>query len=49
MLTAESVINLLDRMGRQVGIGEGRNFSKNSVGLGWGEFTVVADAKEVAA
>lgn len=41
MITAESVINLLDRAGRQVGVGEGRPFSKNSVGQGWGTFTVV--------
>jgi hypothetical protein len=40
MITPESVINLLDRAGRQVGIGEGRPFSKNSVGQGWGTFTV---------
>lgn len=40
MITPESVVNLLDRAGRQVGIGEGRPFSKNSVGQGWGTFTV---------
>lgn len=40
MITAESVVNLLDRAGRQVGVGEGRPFSKNSVGQGWGTFTV---------
>jgi hypothetical protein len=40
MITAESVVNLLDRAGRQVGIGGGRPFSKNSVGQGWGTFTV---------
>jgi hypothetical protein len=43
MITAESVVNLLDRAGRQVGIGEGRPFSKNSVGQGWGTFTVEAN------
>lgn len=43
MITIGSVLNLLDRAGRQVGIGEGRPFSKNSVGQGWGTFTVVAD------
>lgn len=42
MITAESVVNLLDRAGRQVGVGEGRPFSKNSVGQGWGTFTVEA-------
>jgi hypothetical protein len=40
MITPESVINLLDRAGRQVGIGEGRPFSKDSVGQGWGTFRV---------
>lgn len=40
MISGESVVNLLDRAGRQVGIGEGRPFSKNSVGQGWGTFTV---------
>lgn len=40
MITAESVVNLLERAGRQVGVGEGRPFSKNSVGQGWGTFTV---------
>lgn len=43
MITAESVVNLLDRAGRQVGVGEGRPFSKNSVGQGWGTFTVVTN------
>lgn len=41
MITPESVVNLLDRAGRQVGVGEGRPFSKNSVGQGWGTFQVV--------
>lgn len=40
MITPDSVVNLLDRAGRQVGVGEGRPFSKNSVGQGWGTFTV---------
>lgn len=43
MITPESVVNLLDRAGRQVGVGEGRPFSKNSVGQGWGTFTVVSE------
>lgn len=42
MITSQSVVNLLDRAGRQVGVGEGRPFSKNSVGQGWGTFTVKA-------
>lgn len=36
----EDVVNLLDRAGAQVGIGEGRPFSKNSNGLGYGTFEV---------
>lgn len=39
-----SVAALLDRAGRQVGIGEGRPYSKDSVGMGWGTFRLVADA-----
>lgn len=35
------VANLLMRAGTQVGIGEGRAFSKDSVGQGWGFFTIV--------
>lgn len=46
MITLESVANLLDRAGRQVGVGEGRPFSKNSVGQGWGTFTVIAAEKK---
>ena len=42
MITPDSVINLIDRAGRQVGVGEGRPFSKNSVGQGWGTFSVEA-------
>lgn len=49
LISAESVVNLLDRAGRQVGVGEGRLFSKNSVGMGWGEFTVATDEKEQVA
>lgn len=40
MISAQSVVNLLDRAGRQVGVGAGRPFSKNSVGQGWGTFAV---------
>lgn len=42
ILTADAVVNLLNRAGLQVGIGEGRPFSKESVGQGWGTFQVVA-------
>lgn len=45
MISPTSVVNLLDRAGRQVGIGEGRNFSKNSVGQGWGVFTVETESE----
>lgn len=38
--TAEDVVNLLNRAGQQVGVGEGRPFSKNSNGLGMGMFTI---------
>jgi len=40
VISAGSVINLLDRAGRQVGICEGRHFSKDSNGQGWGCFMV---------
>lgn len=39
--TREDVVNLLERAGQQVGIGEGRPFSKNSAGMGWGMFTAI--------
>lgn len=38
--TAQDVTNLLARAGLQVGIGEGRPFSKSSAGLGFGLFRV---------
>jgi hypothetical protein len=34
------VMNLMARVGMQVGIGEGRPDSKNSAGLGWGLFKI---------
>lgn len=36
----QDIANLLARVGVQVGIGEGRNDSKNSCGMGWGAFEV---------
>lgn len=42
--TAADVTNLLARAGLQVGIGEGRPFSKQSAGLGFGLFTVEGTA-----
>ncbi len=38
--TKEDVANLLERAGRQVGIGAGRPFSVNGTGCGWGTFTI---------
>jgi hypothetical protein len=40
--SAADVVNLLSRVGMQVGIGEGRPDSKDSNGLGWGLFEVQA-------
>lgn len=42
--TQEDVINLMVRAGAQVGIGEGRPFSKSSNGIGFGTFAVRAVA-----
>jgi len=39
--TQVDVVNLLERAGQQVGVGEGRPFSKNSAGMGWGMFTTM--------
>ena len=36
--SATDIMNLMDRCGRQCGIGEGRPDSPNSNGLGWGRF-----------
>lgn len=38
--TLTDVANLLNRAGMQVGIGEGRAFSKESNGMGWGFFRI---------
>lgn len=40
MFTTADVVNLLSRAGQQVGIGEGRPFSKASAGVGWGTFRI---------
>jgi hypothetical protein len=39
--SADDVVNLIARAGEQIGIGEGRPFSKNSNGLGYGTFRIV--------
>jgi len=41
MFTASDVGNLFQRVGMQVGLGEGRPDSKKSVGMGWGTFQIV--------
>ena len=38
--SASDVVNLMSRVGAQVGVGEGRADSKNSAGIGWGHFEV---------
>lgn len=40
MLTESDIVNLIARVGVQVGIGEGRPDSKNSAGLGFGLFEI---------
>lgn len=44
MLTQSDVVNLIARVGMQIGVGEGRPFSKDSAGLGFGLFEIVNDA-----
>lgn len=38
MFSQTDIVNLMMRVGQQVGIGEGRPDSKNSAGMGWGLF-----------
>lgn len=38
--SAQDVVNLLARVGQQVGVGAGRPDSKNSTGMGWGTFSI---------
>ena len=45
--SAVDVANLLMRAGAQVGVGEGRPFSKNSAGMGWGLFEIANSGKAV--
>ena len=40
LFNATDILNLLSRVGRQVGLGEGRPDSKQSSGQGWGLFKV---------
>jgi len=41
MLSGRDIANLLMRAGMQVGVGEGRNDSKKSCGMGFGSFVIV--------
>lgn len=43
--STQDVINLLSRVGGQVGIGAGRPDSKASAGCGWGTFEIVPDGE----
>lgn len=45
-LTIHDVANLLHRVGRQIGLCEGRYDSKNSAGQGWGCFELAKQPKE---
>lgn len=42
----QDVTNLLMRVGKQVGIGEGRPDSRESAGLGWGTFDIAETEEE---
>ena len=41
------IVNLMTRVGQQVGIGEGRPDSRDSAGVGWGLFSISGDIKVV--
>jgi len=43
MFTSADVVNLIARVGLQVGIGEGRPYSKQSAGMGFGTFEIVRE------
>ena len=49
MFSYADIVNLMMRVGSQVGIGEGRPDSKNSAGMGWGLFDVDEQVTDVAA
>lgn len=44
--SATDIINLISRVGMQVGIGAGRPDSKSSAGCGWGTFRVIGNDEE---
>lgn len=43
LFTLDDITNLLVRAGIQVGVGEGRNDSKSSNGMGWGSFEIISE------
>jgi len=40
LLKAKDIMTLLQAMGKNIGVGAGRPFSKTSAGLGWGTFVI---------
>lgn len=49
MFSHNDIVNLMMRVGQQVGIGEGRPDSKNSAGMGWGLFDIQGEVVDVVA
>lgn len=49
MLKRSDIVNLMARVGIQVGIGEGRPDSKKSCGMGWGLFAMTTKSRKDAA
>jgi len=47
MFSQRDIVNLMMRVGQQVGIGEGRPDSKNSAGMGWGLFDIAEEVADV--
>lgn len=47
MFSQRDIVNLMMRVGQQVGIGEGRPDSKNSAGMGWGLFDIAQEVADV--
>lgn len=41
MFCLQDIVNLIARVGMQVGLGEGRPDSRSSAGMGWGTFEVI--------
>ena len=46
MFSDTDVVNLIMRIGMQVGLLEGRPDSKNSAGLGWGMFEIIQESEK---